>query len=64
MDRIEVRETDGPFWKGGYGVFLDGELLVTCYGPRAKERAELEAETRRERIAPLQPLTNKRAFLC
>lgn len=50
-DRIEVRKTDGSFLGTGYGVFLDGNCLMTCFGPRARERAEGEAQIRRDRLS-------------
>lgn len=34
----------------GYAVCLDGEVLMTCYGPNAKATANKEAEKRRARL--------------
>lgn len=53
--RIDVRKTEGPILGDGYGVFLDGTCLLTCFGPQAEARAEAEAKVRRDRLANANP---------
>lgn len=49
MHTVEVK----PYWAivgDGFAVVLDGEILYSCHGPAAKEIAEAEAATVRNRL--------------